>query len=169
MDVTIVIATMLVLSIAVVVMAMSYLMKVSNKREEQLLIDQVQEYEDSSQNIISEKDSFNKRFMGITHQGEHLLYISHEDGGNYQRSEIPVRAITKTNLQYESLNMGYTDEEKTRWDLLRIRLRLHLNNGNPANIVFYDEVRDGPSARHAHNTLAKKWKQIIEQAVEQRQ
>lgn len=161
MDVTLVIATVLVLLIALFIVLVKYSVKLSDKRAQERLLHEVRKFEQRTNTEVNTYDIFNTSVIGITSGNDFLVYAGENDDAEMTLTDIPISEIKSAEVLYDCYGKGYTNELRAGWDLSAIILRLHRKGTGHFDIVCYNEIRDGASHRYSNTELAKKWQQIV--------
>ncbi len=161
MDVTLVIATVLVLLIALFIVLIKQSVKLSDKRTQDRLLNELQQYEQRTKNKLSTYNIYGTSAIGITTGNDYLIYARENDDAEIELRDLSTSAIRSAEVLYDSYGKGYTNEIRAGWDLSDIILRLHLKTNDRYDIQFYNEIRDGAAHRYNNTELAKKWQKIV--------
>lgn len=161
MDATIVIATVLVLLIAIIIFLFTYSVRAGEQRAQEKLNLIIKEFENRHNSKVETKDFFRSSVISVNKDKTHLLYAEvHEEKG-LRSTTIPLSEVVTASIWYRSLAKGLEKSHTNSWDLQEVILRVVFNDDKLFDIAFYSEVKDGPSLRNPQIELARKWEKLI--------
>lgn len=166
MDATIVIATILILGIALFVVLIKHSVKANEQKTFRDLTNKVSEVEKKYNKTITLKDFFRLSVIGMDNDRTFVLYINDVEDKGVLSFQITLEDVTNAKVWYRSLTKGFTTQQTNKWDLQEVILRLSLHEGKQFDICFYSEVMDGPAVRNIRIELAKKWENLINSSLQ---
>lgn len=164
MDGTIVIAAIIILTIAIVIILLNQSMKRQARNLQKRLTDRRLKLEQANNLTITTMDMYSQKLIGIDNNRNMLIFI---DGSNplIQEKQIPIPEIKRTQIMMRSSKTNTSVPLGTLTQYITaVFVTLIMDSGEEIELPFYSEIQDGVEQRTVLVELAKKWNGIIHPA-----
>lgn len=161
MDSTIIIATIIVLSLAILIAV--FVQTAKNKRQqlEKRLQQKAMAFELTNQTKLGRQDIFNNKLIGIDTSGSTLLFLEEQDHG-IEEIKVDLADITGAQIMVSTAKSEFPVLfNKLDENTVAFSLHLHPRNGASITLPFYREMLDGPAECNEILGLAKEWSNLI--------
>ena len=116
---------------------------------------------------FSSQEVLENSVIGLDGIKRKLLIVEKSKDGRFNFLHVDLNQLKNCTAKrfYRSVNMGTGKREEYEKHLDKIVLHIELFNGEPADLVFFDPLRDPTTRMHELEEKAAKWEGVLSKLV----